>query len=94
MGIWKGQYRQMSNSEKKQETLNQVWTDFENAKNYQHSLGLNEKIPKFVKFYEGDQWPEPTKKTKKLPRPTFNIVEMIIDNKVSNVLGSPINLNT
>jgi hypothetical protein len=39
------------------------------------------------RFIDGDQWPEPTEKTKNLPRPVFNICRMITTQKSSNVLN-------
>ena len=77
----------------KAEKLNKVWTDYENARNYLIKLGITEDIPEFVDFVQGKQWPEATAKTENMPRPTFNMTEMIVDTKVSNVVGSPIKLN-
>lgn len=70
-----------------------LWSDYENAKAYQREIGLTTQVPENVKFYEGDHWAPPTPLTRNLPRPVLNITEMIVDNKVSNVLGSPVKLN-
>lgn len=77
----------------KTEKLNKVWTDYEYARNYLIKLGITEDIPEYVKFVQGDQWPAATDKTQNMPRPVFNITEMITDTKISNVVGTPIKLN-
>ncbi|MBQ7307119.1 MAG: hypothetical protein IJW82_01155, partial [Clostridia bacterium] len=58
---------------------------------YHKSIGLD-KLPTYVDFYEGKQWPAPTQKTKNLPRPVLNIIEMNGENKKSQILSSPIKL--
>ena len=73
-------------------TIEQINTWFKDAVAYQTSLGLTKTIPQCVKFFEGDQWAEPTKNTKYFPRPVVNIVEMNVNNKKSQVLSSPIKI--
>ena len=46
-------------------------------------------IQNCVDFYEGRQWGKIAEKTKKLPRATFNIVEMIVNTKISTMLSTP-----
>lgn len=67
-----------------------LWEDFRNGRAYQSNIGLTTKIPMFVRFYEGDQWPKPTKNTQGLPRPVVNIVKMICRNKKSAILSTPV----
>lgn len=69
-----------------------LWDDYQNGLSYQASTGLSKKLPKFVKFYEGDQWPAPTKNTKNLPRPVVNIIKMICRNKKSAILSTPVKI--
>jgi len=76
-----------------EDEVTQLWRYYENGKSYQAQLGLTHTIPESVRFLEGRQWAPPTKKTMNMPRPVFNIIEMIVDNKVSNVLETPVKLN-
>ncbi len=69
-----------------------LWEDYQNGLAYQQSSGLAKNLPKFVKFYEGDQWPAPTKNTKNLPRPVVNIIKMICRNKKSAILSVPVKI--
>lgn len=70
-----------------------IWDEYQQAKTYQSSIGLTTKIPEYQRFYEGDQWPKPTERTKHMPRPVFNFIEMIVNHKVANVGGTPLKLN-
>lgn len=74
-----------------QETTS-LWDDYQNGLSYQASTGLAKNLPKFVKFYEGDQWAAPTKHTKNLPRPVVNIIKMICRNKKSAILSVPVKI--
>lgn len=69
-----------------------LWDDYERGRAYQASTGLAKNLPKFVKFYEGDQWAPPTKNTKNLPRPVVNIIKMICRNKKSAILSAPVKI--
>lgn len=69
-----------------------LWNDYQNGLRYQASTGLSKKIPKYVKFFEGDQWAAPTKNTKNLPRPVVNIIKMICRNKKSAILSTPVKI--
>lgn len=69
-----------------------LWEDYQNGLSYQASSGLSKNLPKFVKFYEGDQWAAPTKNTKNLPRPVVNIIKMICRNKKSAILSVPVKI--
>lgn len=69
-----------------------VWQMYQRGVEYQSNLKLSRKIPLYVKFYEGDQWPAPTEATKNLPRPVFNIVKMICRNKKSAILSVPVKI--
>lgn len=69
-----------------------LWDDYQRGLSYQASSGLSKNIPKFVKFFEGDQWAPPTKNTKNLPRPVVNIIKMICRNKKSAILSTPVKI--
>jgi len=69
-----------------------LWGLYEDALSYQTSLGIRRKIPEYIRFYEGEQWPAPTKSTKNLPRPVINIVKMICRIKKSAILASPVRI--
>lgn len=72
--------------------VTQLWEDYENGLKYQSAMGLGSKLPQFVRFYEGDQWPPPTKNTKNLPRPVINLIKMICRSKKSAILSTPVKL--
>lgn len=69
-----------------------LWHDYQLSLDYQNRLGLREKIPSFVDFYEGRQWPLPTESTKNLPRPVVNIVKMICRSKKGAILSTPVKI--
>lgn len=66
--------------------------DYDNALSYQAMLGISKDFPKFVRFFEGKQWPKATKNTKNLPRPVINITKMICRNKKSAILAKRLRL--
>ena len=74
------------------ERITLLWRDYQRGLDYQRSSGLAKKLPEFVRFFEGDQWPAPTKATKNLPRPVINIIKMICRNKKSAILSSKVRL--
>lgn len=67
--------------------------DYDKAVAYQSTLGIAKDYPKFVRFYEGKQWPKPTKNTQNLPRPVINFTKMICRNKKSAILAKRLRLN-
>jgi hypothetical protein len=77
-----------SKKDKVFETLNYtLWRDHES---YMQTKGLSSAIPMWWKFFESDQWGQVTESTRNIPRPVYNLVEMIIDNKRSNITGTPV----
>lgn len=77
-----------SKTDKPFETLNYtLWRDHES---YMQTKGFSSAIPMWWKFFEGDQWGQVTENTKNIPRPVYNLVEMIVDNKRSNITGTPV----
>ncbi len=69
-----------------------LYNMYQEGVEYQVNCGLREKIPTFIDFYEGRQWPSPTPNTKNLPRPVVNIVKMICRNKKSTILSTPVKI--
>ena len=69
-----------------------IWQQYQNGLAYQKQMGFVRKIPEFVKFFEGNQWATPTKKTKNLPRPVLNIIKFICRNKKSAIQATPVKL--
>jgi len=69
-----------------------LWRDYQRGKEYQDRMGLTRKIPLYVRFYEGDQWPKVTDDTKNFPRPVVNIVKMICRNKKAAILSTPVRI--
>lgn len=87
----------MQNKKKKQkdvvvEEQNDLQSLFDNARDYQASIGLTKNIPVFIDFFEGRQWAPATEKTKNLPRPVINIIKMICRNKESAIKSSVVRL--
>ncbi len=72
------------------ETL--LWSYYQNALDYQIRLGLRDKIPTCIDFFEGKQWPTPTESTKNLPRPVVNIIKMVCRHKKGAILSAPVKL--
>lgn len=84
--------RKMNKKKQIGSTIEQLNSWYSDAIAYQNAIGLPTTVPECVRFYEGNQWPAPTKNTKFFPRPVVNIVEMNCNNKKSQVLSSPIKI--
>ncbi len=78
--------------EKLRENETSLWKDYQESLDYQTRIGLREKIPACVDFYEGRQWPQPTESTKNLPRPVVNIIKMICRSKKGAILSTPVKI--
>ncbi|MBQ9743573.1 MAG: hypothetical protein IJW19_00430 [Clostridia bacterium] len=76
----------------RQEAAKEIWQKYEDALSLQTSKGIRKSIPEYVDFFEGRQWPAPTRNTKNLPRPVINIVKMICRLKKSAILSSPVRI--
>lgn len=68
--------------------VSSLWKLYENGRGYLSSMGLSTKLPLYNRFYEGDQWPAPTRATRSLPRPVVNFIKMIVRSKKSFILAS------
>ena len=84
----------MSKTERleREEQVTRLWRMFRNGRAYQSRRHLTERLPLYVRFFEGDQWPAPTKNTKNLPRPVVNVTKMICRSKKSAILGTPVRI--
>lgn len=69
-----------------------IWEEFIKGREYIKHSGLKQEWEDCEKFYEGDHWPQPTPKTKNMPRPVVNICSMICDNKKSGILSGNIKI--
>lgn len=70
-----------------------LWQQYENGLEYQRRMGFRARFPQYIRFKEGEQWAAPTERTRNLPRPVFNIVEMFIRSKRAAVLNQHIALS-
>ncbi len=73
------------------ETTN-IYRSVEKATNFIKKLSLKSNIAKYRDFYKGKQWSVATETNKNFPRPVFNIIRMIIENKASAIGGNPIQI--
>ena len=69
-----------------------IWGEYEDALGFQRAMGFASKFPEYERFKTGDQWPPATDRTKALPRPVFNIIDLFVSNKKSNVLNQNIKM--
>lgn len=69
-----------------------IWNQYQDGLNYFERSGLSKEWEECEKFYEGDQWPKATKKTKNFPRPVVNLCSMIADNKKAGILSEKLKL--
>lgn len=69
-----------------------IWGAYEQSCSFMGSIGLREKVQKNIDFYEGRQWPAPTKETLGMPRPIIDITSFTVDNKCANISGTPVKL--
>ncbi|MBQ9081937.1 MAG: hypothetical protein IJY28_00370, partial [Clostridia bacterium] len=74
-------------------TETELWQQYENGLEYQRSMGFRTNFPMYIRFKEGEQWAAPTARTRNLPRPVFNIVEMFIRHKRAAVLNQSVALS-
>ena len=69
-----------------------IWEAYENSCAYMDSIGMTAQVQKNIDFYEGRQWPQPTKETLGMPRPIIDITAFTTDNKCANISGTPVKL--
>ncbi|MBR6735441.1 MAG: hypothetical protein IKL92_01055 [Oscillospiraceae bacterium] len=69
-----------------------LWQRYRNGRHYQAAMGFNTIFPQCIEFKEGRQWPAPTKATRNLPRPVFNLCERCVRTKRANVLNQSIKM--
>ncbi|MDL2215729.1 hypothetical protein LJB77_01465 [Ruminococcaceae bacterium OttesenSCG-928-N02] len=66
-----------------------IWKQWEKGLNHHRAMGYHKNFPLYERFKQGEQWPPATPRTKSLPRPVFNIVEMNIRHKRASILSQP-----
>lgn len=69
-----------------------IWNQYQNGLRYFERTKLSAEWQGCENFYEGKQWPNPTKNTKNLPRPVVNLCSMIADNKKAGILSEKLKL--
>lgn len=74
----------------REELAQKIWNDWQKGLEYQKKLHLKETCEQCVDFFEGRQWAQATERTKNMPRPVINLIEMIVTSKKSNILSSKI----
>ena len=68
-------------NENKNLTHETLWNDYQNGQAYLANMGFTQNIPIYVDFFEGRQYPALTEDPKHIPKPVFNIVEKIVENR-------------
>lgn len=68
----------------------EIYTRFENGKNWKREEGHFRNFPEYDRFLAGNQWPKGTVKTQHMPRPVLNIMKRIGSFKVSSVMRQPL----
>ena len=69
------------------EMADKIWDEYQQGINYFRKKGLEEEWKQCEDFYEGNQWPKATPRTKAMPRPVINVCAMIADNKKAGILS-------
>ena len=76
----------------REDLAKKIWDDWQKGLEYQKKLHLKETCEQCVDFFEGRQWPQATERTKNMPRPIENIIELIVNGKKANILSSKISV--
>ena len=71
---------------------NEIWKEYQQGINYFRKKGLDKEWEDCENFYEGNQWPQATKRTKAMPRPVINVCSMIADNKKAGILSGKLKM--
>lgn len=69
-----------------------LWEEYRQGLDYQKKMRFHQDFPVFVDFKEGRQWPAPTERTRTLPRPVLNMIDMIVRSKRASVLDQPVSI--
>lgn len=69
-----------------------IWKQYEKGLKYFERVGLTKEWKDSEDFYEGRHWPNPTQRTKNLPRPVINLCSMIADNKRASILSGKLKM--
>lgn len=66
-----------------------IQEQFEEGVRWQNKHNLKAQYDTFERFVAGEQWPAATERTKNLPRPVFNLTEMVISRKRASITNQP-----
>lgn len=70
-----------------EEMASKIWDEYQQGINYFRKKGLDTEWEQCENFYEGNQWPKATPRTKAMPRPVVNVCAMIADSKKAGILS-------
>lgn len=73
-----------------QMTKTDIYTRYENGKQWKREEGQFKDFPEYERFYAGKQWPKATTNTQHMPRPVLNIMKRIGSFKVSSIMRQPL----
>ncbi|MFE3973181.1 MULTISPECIES: hypothetical protein [unclassified Peribacillus] len=74
------------------EAASAVQNQYKDGLSYKKQQGYLDNWAEYERFRAGDQWPQPTSRTKDLPRPVFNVIDQIQGHKVSSVMNENIKM--
>lgn len=69
-----------------------IWSEYQRGLDYQSKMGFVSDWPENIRLREGKMWPPATPKTRFMPRPVFNLLDWIVENKSSNILGQSLKM--
>lgn len=70
-----------------------IWAEYQRGLLYQRRMGFMDNWPLFERMKQGRQWAEPTERTRNLPRPVFNIIELFISIKAAELARRAVSLH-
>lgn len=81
-----GELGAITQPEEKKKLAEKIDKRYRSGVNYKNSIEFYEKCAEYERFWQCDQWPSATERTKNLPRPATNYFKMIIEQKVSGLV--------
>lgn len=69
-----------------------LWKRYQDSLAYVSRMSLDKVWTECEDFVEGRHWPAPTPRTRGMPRPVINLVNLIADNKKAGILSSKVKL--
>lgn len=74
------------------DAASKVKKQYDDGLQYLKQKGYTKEWPENERFKAGDQWPAPTEKTKHLPRPVFNLIDMVENHKIASVMNENVKM--